>query len=452
MDHFIHKLKYNDGNFPQKELDEVISRKDEMIPMLLDALDEVIGRPEILIENPNYMLHIYAMYLLAQFREEKAFSKLIDLISLPAEQVDSFLGDTLTEGLSSILYSTYDGQLFLLQKVIEDPLVNVCARGSTLDVYGKLFLDGALDRESFVCYLRMLITDIPYTPNTDLATDIQRLVIDNHLFEMINDVQTLYDEERIEEFMYGKYDDFIDYIYSYERERSLVRYIDDVIKEMHWWACFNKPNKHKKNEKALIKELERLEKLEKQSKQTKQNTPQVKKVKIGRNDPCPCGSGKKYKRCCINKPVEDVQDTQDTDESMMESEEERARWLNDYPKEECIVQEGQVLISEHYDKESIQIDKLVYLALHHRTMPIWVWVDEEKEYINKIAYLTEAKDFFLMKCKKAGITSFEEYDSWYKIHYRSKEWFLKFEELLSENEQEYSEILAELRNTLSMFS
>jgi hypothetical protein len=22
---------------------------------------------------------------------------------------------------------------------------------------------------------------------------------------------------------------------------------------------------------------------------------------IGRNDPCPCGSGKKYKRCCLEK-------------------------------------------------------------------------------------------------------------------------------------------------------
>ena len=22
------------------------------------------------------------------------------------------------------------------------------------------------------------------------------------------------------------------------------------------------------------------------------------KIKIGRNDPCPCGSGKKYKKCC----------------------------------------------------------------------------------------------------------------------------------------------------------
>ena len=24
-------------------------------------------------------------------------------------------------------------------------------------------------------------------------------------------------------------------------------------------------------------------------------------MKIGRNDPCPCGSGKKYKYCCLNK-------------------------------------------------------------------------------------------------------------------------------------------------------
>ena len=27
----------------------------------------------------------------------------------------------------------------------------------------------------------------------------------------------------------------------------------------------------------------------------------VKDAKIGRNDPCPCGSGKKYKHCCLNK-------------------------------------------------------------------------------------------------------------------------------------------------------
>ena len=37
----------------------------------------------------------------------------------------------------------------------------------------------------------------------------------------------------------------------------------------------------------------------------------VESGKISRNAPCPCGSGKKYKRCCLNKanvsPSKDVQ-------------------------------------------------------------------------------------------------------------------------------------------------
>jgi len=30
--------------------------------------------------------------------------------------------------------------------------------------------------------------------------------------------------------------------------------------------------------------------------------------KIGRNDPCPCGSGKKYKKCCIDKPILEIEE------------------------------------------------------------------------------------------------------------------------------------------------
>jgi uncharacterized protein YchJ len=30
-------------------------------------------------------------------------------------------------------------------------------------------------------------------------------------------------------------------------------------------------------------------------------TGDKRKEKIGRNDPCPCGSGKKYKKCCLDK-------------------------------------------------------------------------------------------------------------------------------------------------------
>lgn len=29
----------------------------------------------------------------------------------------------------------------------------------------------------------------------------------------------------------------------------------------------------------------------------------IRSTKIGRNEPCPCGSGKKHKRCCLGKPL-----------------------------------------------------------------------------------------------------------------------------------------------------
>lgn len=45
---------------------------------------------------------------------------------------------------------------------------------------------------------------------------------------------------------------------------------------------------------AIYSEEKRKE-LEKQYKQSK---IVVKEKKIGRNEPCPCGSGKKYKKCC----------------------------------------------------------------------------------------------------------------------------------------------------------
>jgi uncharacterized protein YecA (UPF0149 family) len=31
------------------------------------------------------------------------------------------------------------------------------------------------------------------------------------------------------------------------------------------------------------------------------SSPISKKPEVGRNDPCPCGSGKKFKKCCLLK-------------------------------------------------------------------------------------------------------------------------------------------------------
>ncbi len=40
------------------------------------------------------------------------------------------------------------------------------------------------------------------------------------------------------------------------------------------------------------------DKIKELTKKYKQSKTVVKGKKIGRNDPCPCGSGKKYKHCC----------------------------------------------------------------------------------------------------------------------------------------------------------
>jgi len=33
-------------------------------------------------------------------------------------------------------------------------------------------------------------------------------------------------------------------------------------------------------------------------------TPALAAPRVGRNDPCPCGSGKKFKKCCADLPAD----------------------------------------------------------------------------------------------------------------------------------------------------
>lgn len=50
-------------------------------------------------------------------------------------------------------------------------------------------------------------------------------------------------------------------------------------------------------------ELLSAEKREEIEKQYKKSKTVVKEEKVGRNDPCICGSGKKYKKCCYAKDM-----------------------------------------------------------------------------------------------------------------------------------------------------
>lgn len=77
------------------------------------------------------------------------------------------------------------------------------------------------------------------------------------------------------------------------------RFIRDVVREMEWWACFQPapaaptwkptpslPGATRKPGWPPVMPTQRPW------------PPIQAKKKVGRNDPCPCGSGKKYKKCC----------------------------------------------------------------------------------------------------------------------------------------------------------
>lgn len=415
----IDELRYHSNKFPRKALEKAIENQEETTEILLDELDAMIEHPETTAEDPDYYLHIYAVFLLAQFREKEACSRILKLVSTSMEKTYAMFGDFITEDLDSIIYSTFDGDFEQLKTVIENPEIDIFVRGAILDVYGKLSSDGLLSREEFIEYLRELLTKEVIDPRTDLATIIQGVIVDRKLFEMIDDAQALYDAGRIDENVLGAYDGFIDFMYDYSFNRERVALIDSAIKEIHKWPMFEKTKEEQLEEENKIKELEAKWRRETQKKQ--------KVEKIGRNDPCPCGSGKKYKKCCMRK--DNIYK-----EKHQEPLEVQERWLKDFPVIKEDHKEDEARITDKFDNESIEIDRLVYLALHRRARPMWEEINHSKEETAKVSYLIEAFELFKEKSEKENIHSFEEYDRSYKIHYRSEDWVQQLHEWLSREE------------------
>ena len=63
--------------------------------------------------------------------------------------------------------------------------------------------------------------------------------------------------------------------------------IENTIEEIGWWSCFKED-----------KDWEDQKKQKRKTPVIVQSPHKSKAEKIGRNAPCPCGSGKKYKKCC----------------------------------------------------------------------------------------------------------------------------------------------------------
>lgn len=293
----LNSIEYNKGTFPKKEIEELIERQEEAVPYLINYLEEFRNNYEEYINEGNYMGHIYVTFLLAQFKEKGLFKIFLELIKLPDEIPFDLYGDSITEDTARILGSAYNSQLDEIKDLIEDSLVNEYVRGQGVHTLSILVLNGILKREEVVEYFKYLLDGGLKDRNTEVITSIVCYASDLHPKECYESIKRCFDKREVSTLTINLKDVERDL----KQEKGVIigrskgdehnKFITDVVDFMSWWACFKDDNENKKSNKAMDFDYEEAMKLMK-------NLNKEEKIKIGRNDPCPCGSGNKYKKCC----------------------------------------------------------------------------------------------------------------------------------------------------------
>ncbi len=75
-----------------------MAQREAMTPLLLECLQATADDPHKVAQTDGAMLHMYAMYLLTQFRERAAYPMLVKLFSTPGEVCFDVAGDADRKG------------------------------------------------------------------------------------------------------------------------------------------------------------------------------------------------------------------------------------------------------------------------------------------------------------------------------------------------------------------
>src|SRR5499426_804349 len=148
-------LSHKDNRFPREALEQATAQKDVITPHLLKILERVADDPDGALDQED-SAYLYALYLLGQFRETRAYPLVVRIASLPPETVDELLGDTITEGLPKILASVCGGDTSLITRLAENTEAEKFARGSALSALLALVLSGDKSRDEVMSYYSRL--------------------------------------------------------------------------------------------------------------------------------------------------------------------------------------------------------------------------------------------------------------------------------------------------------
>lgn len=292
----LHQLERFTGKFPRAAVEAAVACREEIAPELLRILDDTVIRAAELDAEGDYEAHLYALFLLAQFRETRAYPLVVRFASLPGGLLDSLCGDVITDGLGRILASVCGGELAGIQSLIENEATDEWVRGAALSSMVTLVAAGQKSRDEIVNYFASLFRGKLERKWSHAWGALVSYSSDLYPAELLPDMERAFEEGLVDPGYISL--DNVRRDLATGKERVLVRLADDphrrlvndTVAEMEWWACFREDRANGSVHPAS-----------ESGGRASVPSSQISRAasKIGRNEPCPCGSGKKYKKCCL---------------------------------------------------------------------------------------------------------------------------------------------------------
>jgi len=290
------------------------AQQEAITPELIAAIDRVSADPNPFLENPERCLHHCAICLLAQFRETRALDCFVRFFALAGDQALDLTGDLVTEEGAAVLAGVCGGNPEPLMRLAIDECVNEFVRGQAIQALLVQSVWGERPREAVIADLRNLFASLAKPGNGYIWAELVGAVDTFNAVELLPEVRqafayALVDEtvitlEDIEPALKGKQKRYYKPT-AEERFRDFVERnqpIDAISACSTWFWFKDEPDASDLSDPEDDSDWGDLRPdpywLEDEPGAWEPPRPYVAPPKTGRNDPCPCGSGKKYKKCC----------------------------------------------------------------------------------------------------------------------------------------------------------
>src|SRR3954468_11661683 len=287
------------NDLPREAMQWTLDHWDEAAPDLLSLLERYTSgadRSDAAAGAIFFILH------LAGEKQDTRMFPLLCRLAQDGEAIRTALGDGITTTLKRILISTYDGDLDTLKGLIEAAEADQFVRAGALEVLAYLTATGRIARDETDAYLLRLY-DTLQPQHESFVWSGWVLAVALLGLETLSGVVRQAFERGLIDPMVMNYDNFrtdLGRTLADPERMAGFRYyrlgpLEDAIGELSGWYGFSEAAKRDQERRATSPGDARL---------AFADAPQsfVDPFKgIGRNDPCPCGSGKKFKKCCLNR-------------------------------------------------------------------------------------------------------------------------------------------------------